>query len=252
LTKATDTIAEGNFSQHISIASRTEIGLLADRFNLMTSEIQKYILTLKEAAQRNKTLFISSIRMISAAVDEKDPYTRGHSEKVREYSVEIARLMNFQSDQIEKIAISAILHDVGKIGIEDSVLNKAGTLTPEEFEIMKQHPEKGAYILSPIDELSEIIPGILYHHEKWDGTGYPKGLRGESIPISARIIAVADTFDAMTSDRPYQRSMEPDYVFKLLFDWAGKRYDSKVVASLFQAYEAGRIKLSKARSSILS
>lgn len=250
LTKATNIIAEGKFDQPIIITSKNEIGVLADRFNWMSSEIQKFIVNLKDAARKNKDLFISSIRMISAAVDEKDPYTRGHSEKVREYSVEIARVLGLSPEQIEKIAISAILHDVGKIGIQDSVLNKAGTLTPEEFEIMKQHPEKGAYIISPINELSDIIPGILYHHEKWDGTGYPRGLKEEAIPLTARIIAVADTFDAMTSDRPYQKSMEVDYVFKLLFDWAGKRYDADVVASFFQAYESGRIKLSKIRSSV--
>lgn len=252
LTKATNIIAEGQFDQPIGISSRNEIGVLADRFNWMSSEIQKFIVNLKDAARKNKDLFISSIRMISAAVDEKDPYTRGHSEKVREFSVEIARIMGLSPEQIEKIAISAILHDVGKIGIQDNVLNKAGTLTPEEFEIMKQHPEKGAYIISPINELSDIIPGILYHHEKWDGTGYPRGLKSEAIPLTARIIAVADTFDAMTSDRPYQKSMEVDYVFKLLFDWAGKRYDADVVASFFQAYESGRIKLSKTRSSVQS
>ena len=138
-----------------------------------------------------------------------------------------------------------------KIGVHDRVLKKAGKLTNEEFEEMKQHPEKGAYILSPIHELSDIIPGILYHHEKWDGTGYPRGLSGENIPLTARIIAVADTFDAMTSDRPYQKSMDVDYVFKLLFDWGGKRYDPQVVASLFQSYEQGRIKLSESRSSIV-
>jgi HD-GYP domain-containing protein (c-di-GMP phosphodiesterase class II) len=252
LTKATNVIAEGKFDLPIVIHSRNEIGILADRFNSMSGEIQKFIVNLKDAARKNKDLFISSIRMISAAVDEKDPYTRGHSEKVREFSVEIARVMGLSPEQIEKIAISAILHDVGKIGIQDNVLNKAGTLTPDEFEIMKQHPEKGAYIISPINELSDIVPGILYHHEKWDGTGYPKGLKSEAIPLTARIIAVADTFDAMSSDRPYQKSMEVDYVFKLLFDWAGKRYDADVVASLFQAYEAGRIKLSKTRSSIQS
>ncbi len=251
LTQASETIAERNFDKRIEIKSRNEIGLLADRFNIMTDEIRNFIRDLQAAADKNKALFISSIRMISAAVDEKDPYTRGHSEKVREYSVEIAQVMGLPGEEIEKIAVSAILHDVGKIGVNDSVLKKAGKLTNEEFEQMKQHPEKGAYILSPIHELSDIIPGILYHHEKWDGTGYPRGLSGENIPLSARVIAVADTFDAMTSDRPYQKAMDVDYVFKLLFDWAGKRYDPQVVASLFQAYERGRIQLSKSRSSFI-
>lgn len=249
LTNATEVLADRKFDQRIDIQSRNEIGLLADRFNWMSTEIQNYIFELKASAQTNKNLFLSSIRMISAAVDEKDPYTRGHSEKVREFSVEIARLMGLSADEIEKISISAILHDVGKIGVDDRVLKKAGKLTTEEYEEMKMHPEKGAYILSPIDELSGIIPGILYHHEKWDGTGYPRGLVGEEIPLPARIIAVADTFDAMTSDRPYQRAMDVDYVFKLLFDWAGKRFDPDVVALLFQAYEKRTIQLSKTRSS---
>jgi HD-GYP domain-containing protein (c-di-GMP phosphodiesterase class II) len=130
---------------------------------------------------------------------------------------------------------------VGKIGIDDRILRKPTILTDDEFEVMKQHPEKGAHILSPVKQLENIIPGMRFHHEKVDGTGYPAGLRGDEIPVAAQIISVADTFDAMTTDRPYQRGMDPEFVLEKLKGWVGERFRGDVVEAFELAYREGAI-----------
>src|SRR5436853_6377944 len=140
--------------------------------------------------------------MLAGAEDKKVPYTKGHSDRVTRYSVILATELALTSEEIEKIRISALLHDVGKIGIEDRILKKPGALTPEEFEIMKTHTTKGANILRPVKQLREMLPGIELHHEALDGRGYPRGLKDDQNPMLARVIAVADTFDAVTTNRP--------------------------------------------------
>jgi putative nucleotidyltransferase with HDIG domain len=157
----------------------------------------------------DRELFMGSIQMLAGAVDEKDPYTRGHSDRVTRYSMMIAREMGLSEDATEVVRVSAQLHDVGKIGIEDLILKKPGALTTEEFAIMKTHTTKGANILRPVAQLKDMIPGIELHHESLDGRGYPHGLHGDEIPLLARIIAVADTFDALTTNRPYQQAHDP-------------------------------------------
>ncbi len=194
LTRSSRAIARGDFSQRIHLKSRTEIGELAATFNQMTGELEQYVAQLKRAAEENHELFLSSIRTIAAAVDEKDPYTHGHSERVTRYSVLIGTQMGLTEEELYKVKIAGLLHDVGKIGIEDRILKKPGALTPEEFEIMKQHTSKGATILRPIEKLQEMIPGVELHHESLDGRGYPHGVKGDEIPVIARIISVADTF----------------------------------------------------------
>ncbi|HZU43645.1 MAG TPA: HD domain-containing phosphohydrolase, partial [Terriglobales bacterium] len=204
LTETSRAIARGDFSRRVELASRTEIGELAQTFNHMSEELEHFVEDLKRAAEENRALFMGSIQMLAGAVDEKDPYTRGHSDRVTRYSVLIATEMGLEPDFIEKVRVSAQLHDVGKIGIEDRILKKPGALTPEEYEVMKTHTVKGANILRGVEQLKEMIPGIELHHESLDGKGYPYGLSGDQIPIMARIIAVADTFDAITTNRPYQ------------------------------------------------
>jgi HD-GYP domain-containing protein (c-di-GMP phosphodiesterase class II) len=134
------------------------------------------------------------------------------------------------------------LHDVGKIGIEDAVLKKPGALTPDEYEIMKTHTSKGANILRPVEHLKDMLPGIELHHESLDGRGYPYGLKGDQIPLMARIITVADTFDAMTTNRPYQAAMETEYVVKRILSMAGTKFDPSVVAALETLFQAGKIR----------
>jgi HD-GYP domain-containing protein (c-di-GMP phosphodiesterase class II) len=239
LTESSRAIARGDFSQRVKLRSRTEIGELANTFNKMTEDLEKFVADLKRAAEENRQLFLNSIQMLAGAVDEKDPYTRGHSDRVTKYSVALAKEMGLAAEEVEGVRISAQLHDVGKIGIEDRILKKPGALTPDEFELMKAHTTKGANILSSIEQLRSMIPGIELHHESLDGRGYPYGLKGDDIPMMARIIMVADTFDAMTTNRPYQMGMDPEYVVRIINSLAGTKFDPSVVAALTTAFERG-------------
>ncbi|OFW09381.1 MAG: hypothetical protein A3G20_09095 [Acidobacteria bacterium RIFCSPLOWO2_12_FULL_59_11] len=246
LTDASRALAGGDFSTRIQLRSRTEIGELASTFNSMSSELELFVQKLKDAAEQNRQLFMDSIRMIAAAVDEKDPYTHGHSERVSRYSVLIAQNLGLSEDEVDKIRISAVLHDVGKIGIEDKILKKPGMLTPDEFAIMKQHTQKGAAIARRVAQLREMVPGIELHHESMDGHGYPYGLIGNAIPLMASIIAVADTFDAMTTHRPYQSAMEPVVAIEHILSLASKKFDPDVARALESVYSNGQLKMSRA------
>jgi putative nucleotidyltransferase with HDIG domain len=235
-------LASGDFSSNISVRSRNEIGELADTFNFMTAEIRNFIEKLRRAAEENKQMFLGTIRSLAAAIDAKDPYTRGHSERVAHYSEMIAKSMGLSEQEVEVVRVGALMHDVGKIGIEDKILGKAGPLTEEEFEIMKMHPSKGAVILEPVRQLKKMIPAMQSHHENIDGSGYPQGLTGDAIPLYAKIVSVADTFDAMTTNRPYQKAMEITYVFERMRSFIGKKFDEEIVQALIAAYEEGLIR----------
>ncbi len=241
LAAAAYRIAAGDFSQRIEVRDRTEIGELGSSFNSMTDKLESFIKDLQGAAEENRQLFLGIVKALAAAIDGKDPYTRGHSERVARFSVAIAERMNLPRDEIEKLRVSALLHDVGKIGIDDNILKKPGHLTPEEFEIMKQHPQKGYKIMSQIPAMKEFLPGMYMHHEMIDGGGYPQGLKGDEIPMQARIISVADTFDAMTTDRPYQKGMKVEDAVARIKSFVGTRYDGRVVAALVEACEVGQI-----------
>jgi len=246
LTESSQAIAKGDFSKRVQLKSRTEFGELADTFNSMSSDLERFVQDLKRAAEENRELFMGSIQMLAGAVDEKDPYTRGHSDRVTKYSVLLAKELGLEPHEVEKIQISAQLHDVGKIGIEDRILKKPGALTPDEFEIMKTHTTKGATILRPVTMLKDMIPGIELHHESLDGRGYPYGLKGDQIPLVARIITVADTFDAMTTNRPYQAAMDPEYVVRIINSLANTKFDPKVVSALTAVFERGDLKIRRA------
>jgi HD-GYP domain-containing protein (c-di-GMP phosphodiesterase class II) len=245
LTESSRAIARGDFSQRVQLKSRTEIGELAATFNTMSEELEHYVLDLKRAANENRELFVSSIQMLAGAVDEKDPYTRGHSDRVTRYSMMIARELGLPDEFIETVRISAQLHDVGKIGIEDRILKKPGALTPAEFDIMKTHTTKGANILKGVVQLKDMIPGIELHHESLDGRGYPHGLKDEEIPLLPRIIAVADTFDALTTNRPYQHAYEVNEALRIIHSLSGKRLDPKAVFALDAVYQRGEIRIQR-------
>jgi HD-GYP domain-containing protein (c-di-GMP phosphodiesterase class II) len=225
--------------------SRTEIGELAETFNTMSQELEHFVEDLKKAAEENRALFLGSIQMLAGAVDEKDPYTRGHSDRVTRYSMMIGKELRLPPDFMETLQISAQLHDVGKIGIEDRILKKPGALTAEEFEVMKTHTTKGANILRPVVQLAEMLAGIELHHEALDGRGYPYGLQGDQIPLLARVIAVADTFDALTTNRPYQHAHSPEEALKIIQNLAGKRLDPGPVAALMAVYARGEIRIQR-------
>ncbi|MGC1962484.1 MAG: HD domain-containing phosphohydrolase, partial [Candidatus Sulfotelmatobacter sp.] len=245
LTHSGRALARGDFSQRVHLRSRTEIGELAETFNTMSRELEQFVEDLKRAAEENRALFLGSIQMLAGAVDEKDPYTRGHSDRVTRYSLLIGKELKLATDFMETLQISAQLHDVGKIGIEDRILKKPGALTAEEFEVMKTHTTKGANILRPVTQLAEMLPGIELHHEALDGRGYPYGLQGDQIPLLARVIAVADTFDALTTNRPYQHAHTPEEAFKIIQNLAGKRLDPEPVAALMAVYERGEIRIQR-------
>src|SRR5437879_3705786 len=245
LTESSRAIARGDFSQRVHLLSRTEIGELAETFNTMSEELEHFVEDLKRAAEENRALFMGSIQMLAGAVDEKDPYTRGHSDRVTRYSLLIAKEMALPASFVEILQISAQLHDVGKIGIEDHILKKPGALTAEEFEVMKTHTTKGANILRPVTQLADMLPGIELHHEALDGRGYPYGLEGEQIPLLARVIAVADTFDALTTNRPYQQAHTPEEALKIIQSLAGKRLDHQPEAALMAVYQRGEIRIQR-------
>ena len=244
LAASTRAISRGEFHQRSPVQGAAEISELAENFNKMAGDIEEYIERLKEAAEENRELFIGSIRMLAAAIDEKDPYTRGHSGRVAKYSTLIGQELGLSAQELDKLRIAALLHDVGKIGVEDRVLKKPGALTPEEFELMKQHTVKGANIMRPVSQLKEMLPGIELHHEHIDGRGYPYGLRGPQVPLMARIIGVADTLDAMTTNRPYQSAMDIDYALNRIKALAGSKFDGAVVNALDTAIQTGRLRLS--------
>src|ERR1700719_2884926 len=244
LAASTRAISRGEFHQRSPVRGSSEISELAENFNKMAGDIEEYIERLKEAAEENRELFIGSIRMLAAAIDEKDPYTRGHSGRVAKYSSLIGQELGLTTEELDKLRIAALLHDVGKIGVEDRVLKKPGSLTPEEFGLMKQHTVKGANIMRPVSQLKEMLPGIELHHEHMDGRGYPYGLQGPQIPLMARIIGVADTLDAMTTNRPYQSAMDIDYALGKIKALTGSKFDAVVVNALEATVTAGKLRLS--------
>ena len=245
LTQSSRALAKGDFSQRVRLWSRTEIGELAETFNTMSDELERFVEDLKRAAEENRALFMGSIQMLAGAVDEKDPYTRGHSDRVTRYALMIGKEMKLDAAFMEILQISAQLHDVGKIGIEDHILRKPGALTEEEFEVMKTHTTKGANILRPVTQLADMLPGIELHHEALDGRGYPYGLQGDQIPLLARVIAVADTFDALTTNRPYQQAHTTEQALQIIRNLAGKRLDPNAVAALLAVYARGEIRIQR-------
>jgi HD-GYP domain-containing protein (c-di-GMP phosphodiesterase class II) len=252
LTETARAIAQRDFTQRADIRSHTEVGELAETFNQMAEDIQHYIGDLKAASEQNRQLFIDSIEMIAAAVDAKDPYTKGHSGRVSQYSVILAKELGLPEEEINKIRISATLHDVGKIGIEDRVLKKPGVLTNEEFELMKRHTVMGYEIVRQVKQLTEMLPGIRWHHEALNGKGYPDGIKGDELPLMSRIIAVADTFDAVTTDRPYQAGSDFPKALEILRKHAGTRYDPIVVDAMHSAQTKGALRKFEIRKTLLA
>jgi HD-GYP domain-containing protein (c-di-GMP phosphodiesterase class II) len=207
----------------------------------MGGKIEEQIANLAKAAEENRELFVGTVKALAAAIDGKDKYTRGHSERVARISVAIGRQMNLPADELERLRISALLHDVGKIAIDDNILKKPASLTEEEFEIMKTHPKAGYKIMSQIPAMAPYLPGMYMHHEMVNGKGYPQGLTGDEIPLQAKIVSVADTFDAMTIDRPYQKGMELGAALERIRSLVDSRYQHDVVEALVDAVEAGEV-----------
>jgi putative nucleotidyltransferase with HDIG domain len=196
----------------------------------------------KQLADKNQELrtgYIQTIRALAEAVDAKDAYTRGHSERVGVYASKLGRELGLPRELIERIYISGLLHDVGKIGVPDAIITKPDRLTPEEYEEIKRHPEIGARILQPVAFLADVVPCVRHHHEWYDGSsaGYPARLVGDQIPLPSRIILVSDTVEAMTSDRPYRRGLPLEQVLSELHRYSGTQFDPNCVAAMLRLLE---------------
>ncbi|MCC7201555.1 MAG: diguanylate cyclase [Nitrospirae bacterium] len=190
------------------------------------------------------------VSTLSSALDARDHYTNGHSERAIDYAREIAREINMPQSGREELVYLCLLHDIGKIGIPDHILNKPGKLTPEEFEIMKRHAEIGERIISPLDRLKMLKPLIRHHQEFYDGTGYPDGLKGEAIPLACRILAVVDTFDAMTTDRPYRKALSVETSIKELQRCSGSQFDPGIVEVFIRIIDREKAGLGSSMSAI--
>ncbi|HSU24368.1 MAG TPA: HD domain-containing phosphohydrolase, partial [Pyrinomonadaceae bacterium] len=241
LVAAATKIGAGDYSHRVETRNRTEIGTLGETFNGMVDKIEEQIANLAKAAEENRELFVGTVKALAAAIDGKDKYTRGHSERVSRISVAIGKRMGMSDEELETLRISALLHDVGKIAIDDAILKKPAALTDEEYEIMKTHPQRGYKIMSQIPAMKEFLPGMYMHHEMVNGKGYPQGLTGDQIPLQGKIVSVADTFDAMTIDRPYQKGMDLPSALERLRSFVGTRYQSEVVEALIEACNAGDV-----------
>jgi putative nucleotidyltransferase with HDIG domain len=208
-----------------------EVDTLTDAFNTMMRSVSA-------AEAETRSAYVGAIRALALALDARDPYTAGHSERVSAVSVAGGCERRLPDDQLDVLRLGALLHDIGKIGISDNVLRKPGALTPEEFELIKQHPAVGARILRSVLFLDPHLSIVELHHERPDGRGYPYRLRGDEIPILARIVHVADAFDAMTSARAYRPARGTPEALRELWRCAGSQFDAEVVQALARALPA--------------
>jgi len=240
-------LARGDFKTRVHLNTKNEVGVLGDTFNVMGERIERAVEEIREAADTNRELFIGTVRMLANAIDAKDPYTRGHSERVAFYSTLVAKELGMNDTEIANVHLSGLIHDVGKIGIEDRILRKPAALTDDEYEIMKQHPTKGAQILEAVPKLKALAGPGLQHHENVDGSGYPEGLKGDEIPLLGRMVSVADAFDAMTTDRPYSKAMTFEAAVARLQFLSGKKFDSQCVDAMARAVASGELTAAKAR-----
>jgi|GEM_PF-3740483 len=230
MAESADKIGRGDLNIKLKVNSADVIGKLALSFNRMTDD-------LKLSREKEQELIIASISTVVKALEARDRYTRGHSERVAFYGENTAREMNLSEGEVKQIALAGKLHDIGKIGINDAILLKPGSLTKEEFQEVQNHPQKSVEILSTLVFLREIFPFVSGHHERFDGKGYPKGLEGRNIPLGARILAAADTYDALTTTRPYRQACDYHEAVKVLKQISGTQLDPECVEGLLKVLD---------------
>ena len=231
-------IARGRFGREVPVIARNELGDLAYTFNHMSRELAGYDSENRRLIAALERGYLDTIRSLAAAVDAKDPYTRGHAERVAALSVEIGRALGLGPEALQALEYAGILHDIGKIGTPDAILAKAGALAPAERDLVRDHPRIGAEIVAGVEFLAAAVPAIRSHHERWDGGGYPDRLAGEAIPLVARIVNIADTWDACTSRRPYQEPMSPEAAVAVLEELRGTQTDPAVHDALLRVLRA--------------
>jgi putative nucleotidyltransferase with HDIG domain len=224
LASGVEELKRGQKSMPLRVYSADELGRLTASFNEMSELITGQREKLGQYAHELEEAYISTVRVLAAAIEARDQYTLGHSTRVSQYAVELARELGLSPEKVEEIEIACLFHDVGKIKIPDSILQKPGSLDAREFEEMRRHPEYGAEILSKARSLFKYIPSVRHHHEWYDGNGYPDGLSRESIPDEAAIISLADAYDAMTSNRPYREALTKEHALGIIKESAGKQF----------------------------
>ncbi|HZC43038.1 MAG TPA: HD-GYP domain-containing protein [Acidobacteriaceae bacterium] len=238
-------IKRGEFILRSGRAGLPEIEELARELSGLNespdTSLSKWILLSRD----HHAIFVRLVEAMSASMSTKSFYARGHSGRVAEYSTLICKELGLSPEESMRIRLSALLHDIGKIGMDQQILTKPAVLTPDEFAILKTHTTRGAEMLRPVPEFADLLPGVELHHESMDGSGYPHGLKGDQIPLMARVIAVADTFDAMTHNRTYQDAMDGSYVIRIIRTMAGKKFDERAVEAFCRAYSAGLVVLPK-------
>lgn len=249
LVGATDALLQGDFSVRVPIKGMHEITLLEKKFNQMAEQMHTLIGREREYLQKGLDQIVRSFYL---AVEMKDPYTAGHTERVTEYALIIYDHMDQserQSYSRDDLRYASLMHDIGKVAIPDHVLLKSGRLTREEYEQMKQHSSIGADIVEQIASLAHVSPGVRHHHERWDGYGYPDRLKGEKIPLIGRILAVADTFDAMTSTRSYRKAMTVTEAYEEILRGSHSQFDPSIVSVFQRAFDNGAIQVKQANES---
>lgn len=203
-------------------------------YDSITNKNYAYLEKLGEKNEQIQLMSLQSITTIANMIDAKDPYTEGHSRRVAEYSAQLAENLGLAKEQVDNIRTIALLHDIGKIGVSDQILNKSGKLTDEEFVKMREHTTIGSEIIKNVETIPDIYDGVRHHHERYDGRGYPDGLAGEEIPFVARIIAVADAYDAMTSNRVYRKHLPYNIVIAELEKYSGTQFDPQIAAIMIE------------------
>ena len=237
LNKAAAALSKGDYDSRIDIKSNDEIGQLAVTLDNMRLSLNNKIKELKEIWLKEKKAHLESILTLSKAIEIRNPYTRGHIERVSHYSMLIAKKIGINDKEIERLRYGCLLHDLGKLGINIDILDKPSKLDFDERSKMKMHTIYGAEIMKGIDFLDTAREISLYHHERFDGKGYPFGLRGERIPIFARIVSVADAFDAMVTDRPYRKRLSDEEAFSIISSESGKQFDPNICYIFFEMKE---------------
>ena len=238
LVEATRLVSAGDLEHQTPVTTHDEIGELTDSFNQMTRSLKEKSASLRTAMTQLQDTYLMTIEALAAAVEARDPYTHGHTRRVEEYATIMAKALGATDPEISALRRACVLHDIGKIGIEDTILRKQARLEPDEALRMQKHPVIGVDMLKGIDFLDPVLPLIRHHHERWDGNGYPDELRADEIPLGARILAVADAVDAMTSDRPYRAARTFEYAKTEILKGSATHFDPEVVTAFIKSQRA--------------
>jgi putative nucleotidyltransferase with HDIG domain len=238
LVEATRLVSAGDLDHQATVTTHDEIGELTDSFNQMTRSLKEKSASLRTTMTQLQDTYLMTIEALAAAVEARDPYTHGHTRRVEDYALIMAQALGCSEAELSALRRACVLHDIGKIGIEDAILRKQARLEPDEAMRMQKHPVIGVDMLKGIDFLDPVLPLIRHHHERWDGNGYPDELRADEIPLGARILAVADAVDAMTSDRPYRAARTFEYAKTEILKGSATHFDPEVVTAFIKSQRA--------------